>query len=754
MHEEKMLSHKEGNREKELVEHLKNVQKFSEEVFGKKDRLLRVIALSHDFGKIHPRFQEALRIGNKPPVSHSPVSAAFAYFLADQYGLDVKEKLIALFAVYGHHAGLKNFGDFKEAIREIVKWKKGVDPSLGDLIFESLTGKSSLVTDFFKFCNEESLHNIPRENSFEIEDYFYFRRLFSSLVFADRIDAAFLRPDMLFIKKKLSYKRILNYIKKSYDIKRGVNKIRWKILQDLLSKKLPARGILSLKLPTGAGKTLISLTLALKAKEKYDNLDRVIYVIPFINIITQTAEKIKKIFYKEKEPVLEHHHLAEIPEKEGKNLDIALLSFDGFFGEIVVTTYVSFLNAIFGGKTTDIFRFSSLKNSIIVLDEVQAIPFKYFELSKKWMEHLAKENLLIAMSATLPKEILPDKTINLTPMPYSDVLLEKFKRNKYKRFNQIKDIDEFVKRLIEISQKRKKVIIIFNSIERTQHAFLKFLEAENCKSKLNENFWVIKDGKVIACLTTYMCPLVRKKVLNKIKEAPSFILFSTQTIEAGVNLDSDVLLREFAPPDSIFQAGGRCNREKKREFGEVFIFELEDSQKIAEGLYGRSRIKEAKQVMKEKEITDVELNEIVEEYFKRAKTHFAGYIHKFKKCLSEKRIKEACEGIKLIEKGPKRIVIIDSQGRVRNIVKSLKKLSEEELRNTTMKIVRKRRLWGELSKYAVQLWEEDFKQLKRKHKEVVGGTTFHIVSYDGVRVFKSLGVLKHQIEGVSSWRFE
>lgn len=68
---------------------------------------------------------------------------------------------------------------------------------------------------------------------------------------------------------------------------------------------------------------------------------------------------------------------------------------------------------------------------------------------------------------------------------------------------------------------------------------------------------------------------------KNVSEERQITIVSTSLIEAGVDLDVYTVFRELKGLDNILQAGGRCNREGKREKADVFVFEMLDSKKKA-----------------------------------------------------------------------------------------------------------------------------------------------------------------------------
>ena len=81
-------------------------------------------------------------------------------------------------------------------------------------------------------------------------------------------------------------------------------------------------------------------------------------------------------------------------------------------------------------------------------------------------------------------------------------------------------------------------------------------------------------------LSALMVPAHRSQVFAQIRqrlaEGLTCRVISTQLIEAGVDLDFPLVLREIAGVDSIRQAAGRCNREGRCVLGKTLVFDCPD----------------------------------------------------------------------------------------------------------------------------------------------------------------------------------
>jgi hypothetical protein len=121
-----------------------------------------------------------------------------------------------------------------------------------------------------------------------------------------------------------------------------VNRQRANVLGQCVEKAAYPTGIFSLSVPTGGGKTLASLTFALKHAQS-NNLRRVIYAIPFTSIIEQTADAFRKACGPHSAQVLEHHSNLD-PERQTVWSRMRSENWDS---PLIVTTNVQFFESLF-----------------------------------------------------------------------------------------------------------------------------------------------------------------------------------------------------------------------------------------------------------------------------------------------------------------------------------------------------------------------------------------------------------------------
>jgi len=330
--------------------------------------------------------------------------------------------------------------------------------------------------------------------------------------------------------------------------------------------------------PTGGGKTLASLRFALHHARAHTNdqerIERIFYIVPYITIIDQNADKVREIMEKEDERgrvVLEHH--SNFMPPEDARLRHSLLAED-WDAPIVFTTQVQFLEALFASGTRDARRMHQLANSIIIFDEVQTVPITIthmFTTALRFLTHDCGATVVLC-TATQPPF---DNTGN----PYRELNIPKENhiiQNEPQLFQRLKRI--------EVHDERKPGGLsnseIVDLAERVLHRNDSVLIVVNTRASAQVLYQEIKGRNLDASayhLSTNMCPAHRIEVLEnkikpKLKAKEPVICVSTQLIEAGVDIDFGAVIRFLAGMDSIVQSAGRCNRHGKREvLGDVWV---------------------------------------------------------------------------------------------------------------------------------------------------------------------------------------
>lgn len=620
------------------------------------------------------------KLKNKPETHHGFVSSIFTYYAVREYLLtkNLLDKkyyeylpIISFLAVKRHHGNLHNADDevidLDEKDDEILeKQIRSID--FGELseIYGSLLSKINLDFDC-SIIKDKILHSEPvdiygkqefRKNYVKdlsrkekrlvrnIDEehtlFFYFITLllYSILLDADKSDAANLEK----IKRIDINENIVDEYKKlKFSDKEGENKkindMRNEIYEEVISNveriDLDKDKILSLNVPTGTGKTLTALSFALKLRKRIESergyKPRIIYSLPFLSIIDQNFSVFEDVFEtanKEKPTsniLLKHHHLSDVvyttKEDEFENIDKDigkdLLLIEGWNSEIIVTTFIQFFYSAISNRNRAIRKVHNIVNSIVILDEVQAIPHKYWLLLNKIMKFFAEQfnTYFIFITATQPlifdetKEEIRSLVVNKKKYFVS---LNRVKLIADLEFVRLEDFKEILRKDI-MQNTNKDFLIVLNTIRYSKdiYNFVKGLDIKNVE---------------LHYLSTNIVPKERLIRIEKIKEKSAIrnIIVSTQLIEAGVDIDANIVYRDFAPLDSINQVSGRCNRNFGDKQGIVKIFILREDKDgrayYPHTIYESFIISKTREVFKEigkNEIEESDFLKLNENYFRK-----------------------------------------------------------------------------------------------------------------------------------------
>jgi CRISPR-associated endonuclease/helicase Cas3 len=610
-------------------------------IYKNHENFINSVLLLHDLGKASSYFQDYIR-GSKQVKDtlkrHAEISALWFYFYSKEV-LNFSEK----FCVFGyilikcHHADFINFDDMCAASLskdEIFQINNEIDYDELKFIYQD-----KLDSNFFKTTNfEKKYENYTNDGgikrrlkirkSLEIKDYLFLNYFFSILLTADKSDAI-LNGNIEAIESKWPENAVDEYKKKFLEDDNILTIVRNKAYLEAESNLKSNSRFFSLNLPTGAGKTLNVLNTALKLKKK-KNLNKIIYCLPFTSVIDQNAKVFEDVLnYNNIQPssdlILKHHHLTELSyirqfEDENKIYSSKDSEFyiEGWESELVVTTFFQVLHTFFSNKNKSLRKFHNLSNSIVILDEVQSIPLKYWELINTIFKYCAEEfNIyFILVTATMPLIFSEEKKeieeLAKSKKSYFDSLSRiKLNTDNLKEKIHINDFNETA--LHDVQQNPEKSrLFIMNTVKSSFNLY------NYLKEHIPEENLVYLSSNII--------PKERINKISDIKKNPQGrIIVSTQLVEAGVDIDVDVVYRDIAPLDSIFQACGRCNRNNKSsDISEVKLFLITDDQKLYSSyIYDQVFIDSTLEVLKsKKEFHEKEFLNLSELYFQKIKERY------------------------------------------------------------------------------------------------------------------------------------
>lgn len=532
--------------------------------------------LLHDFGKYRPDFQRyILSVSGMEQSDKVPPKAPHAIVGAIEARRKFSDPMIAgalAYCISGHHRGLYDHNEMLRRLRngEHQRWCDAC---------ENLAAEEELVPD-----------NAEAEEPYDLQ--MMIRMLFSALVDADWLDTErFMSPDLSAERERIkgNYVSFHTLRQQLRDMTDGfksapdtpVNRSRAHFLESCRSHgESSDPGIYTLSLPTGSGKTISSMAWALEMVIR-NHHERIIYVIPYTSIITQTAMVFREIFGEQN--ILEHHSevVVQQADKTRESEQMSRLKFlsDNWDAPIVLTTNVQFFESLFASKPAKCRKVHNIANSVIVMDEVQALPEEFLRPILSSIDTLAEafHCSILCCSATQPvyNEDLSSRNVGTEfydPLPTKGDLVPR--EEKY--FAPFDRVDYHMEPRNLSSQElghrlagEHSVLCVVNSRKDAGLVYQALVSESD-----------IMPDEVIH-LSRMMCSAHLREAIKIIKERmkerkPTKVI-STQLIEAGVDLDFPCVWRAYAGLGSIIQAGGRCNREgKMKQRGQVYVFKLSD----------------------------------------------------------------------------------------------------------------------------------------------------------------------------------
>ena len=593
------------------------------------DQAGELLGLMHDFGKYSRKFQKYIHdetglfnpdlddeesTPNGSKVDHSTAGAQWVYRELRKFGAaqgigELFGQMLGLCIASHHGEGLIDCLDGEgnpkwierfnktDELTHLVECEQNADEAVQQKARE-LVGEN-LIRSLLKAV--KPILSDPVSND-KVKEFYLgclTRFLFSCLIDADRINSSDFeretqkevrrlteKPDWQSAIDKLEAK-LAGFENRPVEEIKPIDEIRRKISDDCLKRAADSRGIYTLTVPTGGGKTLASLRYALHHAQKH-HLDRIIYIIPYTSIIDQNAQAVREILGEDW--VLEHHSNLE-PEKQ--SWQDKLLS-ENWDKPIVFTTMVQFLDAWFGGGTRGARHIHPMINAVLIFDEIQTLPVKCVHLFCNVLNWLTAFGKSTAVLCTATQPLLGESGLQNFPKDKRESIAARglLKQPAHAEImGKHHDLDKLFADLSRVEIRFNEKAGGWNVEEAGTFLLKQFQTTQSCLFIVNTKKWAQElyqyckaqnvPSEALFHLSTHQCAAHRKAIFDtikaRLKNKRPVICISTQLIEAGVDISMTCVIRALGGLDSIAQAAGRCNRHGEKEGkGQVWVLNLQE----------------------------------------------------------------------------------------------------------------------------------------------------------------------------------
>jgi CRISPR-associated endonuclease/helicase Cas3 len=512
----------------------------------------------HDLGKLDPDIQAVFRKGRGNRLKWDHIDAGVAHLSANQ-------DWMASWLVRAHHRpGLpQKIGHFDpDGLGRRLRGRRN-DDATKERHDEQIERTKSLIRHYLKI-HEAAVGNRPVTKHRPIHGL-AMRLALSCLVDADHADSAFFdtgqpppsAPEPRWTERLSTLREYIRGLPMGEtEAERLRNRRRAEFFAACLESRVE-NPLVSCEGTVGLGKTTAVAAYLIRRAEQ-EKLRHLIIVAPFTNILTQTAERLRKALVlpgeNPFEVVVEHHHRADFSHIDDRELAVL------WRAPVVLTTAVSFFEALAACHPAALRKLHAVPGSAVFLDEAHAaLPTKLWPQNFKWVQELAAQwgcRFVFASGSLIrfwehseivdPPIILPD----LLPMDQARTAMKEercrveFVQSAGGKVLEVHDLADLVKK--EIGPR----LVILNTVQNAA-------VVANAMREL---------GMDVLHLSTALTPGDRERILRRVdgrlldRLAGNWALVATSCVEAGVDLSFRCAFRERFGTASTIQVGGRVNR--------------------------------------------------------------------------------------------------------------------------------------------------------------------------------------------------
>lgn len=389
-------------------------------------------------------------------------------------------------------------------------------------------------------------------------------------------------------------------------------------------------------LPTGFGKTFTGLAAGLRACELTDG--NLVYTLPYTSILDQTAAEIERIFDVDvTDPSFTlHHHLSTTLSDLGERYtdadigrSVGALHAESWRSKLTLTTTVQLFESLAAPTGRQATKLPALQNAVVVLDEPQAIPERWWKIVVDLIGMLATEYnaTVILMTATQPRLIEYGTTQleSTTLVGESGVYVDFLEENPRVEYLVDESLDRETRpvdyrtaggRVAASTASGRDSLAICNtrasarelhartedalstsewgSVVKVGEVLSHEIERTGVSPSVDELRTLVVDkatksagesAPILAYLSGDIRPDDRQLIIDGLYDEDTetepllasdhqVVLISTSVVEAGVDISFDEVYRDVAPIPNIVQSGGRCNRSFDGTMGCVTVWML------------------------------------------------------------------------------------------------------------------------------------------------------------------------------------